>query len=94
MGEVTCEEVRPEPGDYIVLHWTDDQGEQSAAGFFDHIEVLGGYWVLDWGMGVREATQDFRFEVVEPPEGQTYIPISEVVFGSDAVPRSPETRDV
>lgn len=54
------------PGDYVDIHWTDEEGPQSAAGFFEYWDE-NGYLCLDWGYAVSRFAPDFRVEVVSPP---------------------------
>ena len=77
-----CEKLRrePQPGDYIVVYWSDGVDHQSAAGFFDHRGWwLAGdghiWWTLDWGYSVDTSFDNFRWERAEPPAGESYSPI-------------------
>lgn len=75
---VTTESSEPSPGDYVILHW-EDFGPQSAAGFFDRI-TSDGYWTLDYGIGIDPTrVEGFRWERSTPPEGQTYLPIGDLL---------------
>lgn len=74
LPDPTATETPLASGDYIIVYWTDD-GEQSAAGYFDHVDP-DGYWVLDWGFGVHPSLLGFRWERAEPSEGDPHVLVS------------------
>lgn len=72
------------PSDYIVVHWTEGDAQQSAAGYFCHYDrvcsargICATWLVLDCGYGILTTADNFRWERAEPPEGETYIPIKD-----------------
>lgn len=58
----------PNPGEYITIYWSDEEGDQSAEGYFvgyvpDYDSV---YAELDWGFGVDTTAEGFRIERSAP----------------------------